>query len=98
MVSIYHTLCRVDCQGEHGEDCDLMLVISVGFVYNESKEVVAMTLVERITEETRTLPVQTQRQVLDFVQFLKAKEEQRFIAEVDALIEENLPALKELAK
>jgi len=57
-----------------------------------------MTLVERITEEARTLPVHTQQQVLDFMQFLKQKEAQRFVAEVDALIEENLPALKELAK
>lgn len=57
-----------------------------------------MTLVEQITQETRLLPMHTQQQVLDFVQFLKQKEAQRFIAEVDALIEENLPALKELAK
>ena len=57
-----------------------------------------MTLVEQITEETRLLPARTQQQVLDFVQFLKQKEAQRFVAEVDALIEENLPALKELAK
>jgi len=57
-----------------------------------------MTLVERITEEARTLPVHTQQQVLDFMQFLKQKEEQQFIAEVDAMIMENLPALKELAK
>ena len=57
-----------------------------------------MTLVEQITEEARTLPIHTQQQVLDFMQFLKQKEAQRFVAEVDALIEENLPALKELAK
>ena len=57
-----------------------------------------MTLVEQITEEARTLPIHTQQQVLDFMQFLKQKETQQFVAEVDALIEENLPALKELAK
>ena len=57
-----------------------------------------MTLVEQITEEARTLPIHTQQQVLDFMQFLKQKEAQQFVAEVDALIEENLPALKELAK
>ena len=68
------------------------------FVYNEGKEVDAMTLVERITEEAKTLPVHTQQQVLDFMQFLKQKQEQQFIAEVDAMIMENLPALKELAK
>ena len=67
-------------------------------MYNGIKEVDEVTLVEQITEETRLLPMRTQQQVLDFVQFLKQKEAQRFIAEADALIEENLPALKELAK
>jgi len=57
-----------------------------------------MTLVERITEEARTLPVHTQQQVLDFMQFLKQKEQQQFTAEVDALIAENITALRELAK
>ena len=33
-----------------------------------------MTLVERIAEETRTMSVQTQQQVLDFVQFLKQRD------------------------
>lgn len=57
-----------------------------------------MTLVEQITEEARTMPAHTQQQVLDFMQFLKQKEQKQFIAEADALIAENLPALKELAK
>lgn len=57
-----------------------------------------MTLVEQITEEARLLPVHTQQQVLDFMQFLKQKEEQQFLAEVDSVIMDNLPALKELAK
>lgn len=57
-----------------------------------------MSLVERITEEARTLPVHTQQQVLDFMQFLKQREQQQFIAEIDSLIGENLPALKELAR
>lgn len=57
-----------------------------------------MTLVERITEEARSLPVRTQQQVLDFVQFLKQREPQQFVNEIDDLIAENLPALKELAK
>lgn len=77
---------------------DLLLVIHREFVYNVRKEVDAMTLVERITEEARTLPVHTQQQVLDFMQFLKQKEMQQFTAEVDALIDDNLPALRELAK
>ncbi len=57
-----------------------------------------MTLVERITEEARTLPPQTQMQVLDFVTFLKAKEQREIEADMDAIVAENLPAWKELAK
>lgn len=57
-----------------------------------------MTLVERIAEETRTMPAQAQQQVLDFALFLKQKERQAIEADMDAIITENLPALKELAK
>ena len=54
-------------------------------VYNEAKEVDAMNRNNPIAEESRTDAARKER-------------EQAFIAEVDALIEENLPALKELAK
>lgn len=57
-----------------------------------------MTLVERITEEASTLPPQTQQQVLDFVAFLKMKEEKAIEADMDAIVADNLPAWKELAK
>lgn len=57
-----------------------------------------MTLVERIAEETRTMPLHTQKQVLDFVQFLKQRELRQLEEDMDAIIEENLPAWKELAK
>ena len=57
-----------------------------------------MTLVERITQETLTLPAHTQQHVLDFVQFLKLREQQRLEEDMDAIIAENLPAWKELAK
>ncbi len=57
-----------------------------------------MTLVERIAEETRTLPLKTQEQVPDFVAFLKMKEEKAIEADMDAIVLENLPAWKELAK
>ena len=77
---------------------EMALVIRMRFVYNDTKEVDVMTLLEQITEEARTMSVPTQQQVLDFMQFLKQKQERQFIADVDALIEENLPALKELAK
>lgn len=57
-----------------------------------------MTLVERITEEARTLQPQTQQQVLDFVAFLKAKEQRALETDMDAIVSDNLPAWKELAK
>ena len=57
-----------------------------------------MTLVECITEEARSLQPQTQQQVLDFVAFLKMKEQKAIEADMDAIIAENLPAWKELAK
>ncbi len=57
-----------------------------------------MTLAERIAEEARTMSVQTQQQVLDFVQFLKQREQRMLEDDMDAIIEENLPAWKELAK
>lgn len=57
-----------------------------------------MTLVERITEETRNMPEQAQQQVLDFALFLKQKEQKKLEADMDAVIEENLIAMKELAQ
>ena len=57
-----------------------------------------MTLVERIALEAGTLHPQTKQQVLDFVTFLKQKEQQALEAGMDAIITENLPAWKELAK
>lgn len=57
-----------------------------------------MTLVERITEETRNMPEQAQQQVLDFALFLKQKEQKQLEADMDVVIEENLIAMKELAQ
>lgn len=57
-----------------------------------------MTLVERITEEARTMPTQAQQQILDFALFLKQKEQRLIESDMDAIISENLPAMKELAK
>lgn len=74
-----------------------MLVFAATLVYNRCEEVDVMTLAELVMEEMQTMPIHSQQQVLDFVQFLKQKEQQ-FTSEVDALIADNLPALKELAK
>ena len=57
-----------------------------------------MTLVEKIAFEVGTLQPQTQQQVLDFVVFLKQREQMTIEADMDAIITENLPAWKELAK
>ena len=57
-----------------------------------------MTKLERIPEATNPLPVPTPQPGPDDVQLIKQRELEQFIAEVDALIDENLPALKELAK
>ena len=57
-----------------------------------------MTLVERITEETKTMPKEAQQQVLDFTIFLKEKKRKEFTEKVNQLIDDNLQAFKELAK
>lgn len=57
-----------------------------------------MTVAERIVLETSTMSPQAQQQVLDFALFLKMREQQAIEADMDAIIEENLPALEELAK
>lgn len=57
-----------------------------------------MTLVEQIALEAGTLQPQTQQQVLDFVAFLKMKEQAALEADMDAVIDENLLAWKELAR
>lgn len=57
-----------------------------------------MTLVERITQEAKDLQPQAQQQVLDFVAFLKMKEQKAIEADTEAIVSENLPAWKELAK
>lgn len=57
-----------------------------------------MTLVEKIAFEAGTLSAQTQQQVLDFVSFLKQKEQQALEADMDTIMNENLLAWKELAK
>lgn len=61
-------------------------------------EVILMTLAERIAEETRTMPEQAQQQVLDFALFLKQKEENAVMQDIQSIVTENLAAWKELAK
>lgn len=57
-----------------------------------------MTLAEQIAAKACTSSPQIQQQVLDFMLFLKQKEQRLLEADMDTVISENLPALKELAK
>lgn len=57
-----------------------------------------MTLIEQIALEASSLQPKTQQLVLDFITFLKQKEQEALEADMDAIITENLPAWKELAK
>lgn len=53
---------------------------------------------EQIGEQLNALPEHVQREVLDFVSFLRQKQERELSEAMDALIEQNMEALKELAK
>lgn len=57
-----------------------------------------MTFAERVAEEMQSMPEQDQRQVLDFTLFLKQRIQRDVAADMDAIISENMEALKELAK
>ena len=57
-----------------------------------------MSLPETVMLELKSLTPEAQRQVLDFTLFLKEKQQREIEAMMDDIIEENLPALKELAK
>lgn len=61
-------------------------------------EVELVTMAERIALEISSMSPQAQQQVLDFALSLKRKEQQALEADMDAVIEENLTALEELAK
>lgn len=53
---------------------------------------------EQINEHLVSMPEHVQREVLDFVAFLQQKQERALYDTIDTLIDENLEALKELAK
>lgn len=57
-----------------------------------------MTLVEKLLRDFNDLPEDKQRQVVDFVEFLKAKADKGLESMMDAIISENYDALKELGK
>jgi len=57
-----------------------------------------MTLSERLLKEFETLNENHKSEVIDFVEFLKMREEKRVENLMDDIIDNNIEALKELAK
>jgi len=53
---------------------------------------------EQIDEQLEFLSEQAQREVLDYIVFLRQRQEQELSDIMDVLIAENLEALEELAK
>ncbi len=57
-----------------------------------------MTLVERLLRDFNELPEDKQRQVVDFVEFLRTRADKGLESIMDTIIAENYNALKELGK
>lgn len=57
-----------------------------------------MTLVEKFVKEFEELSTDRQAEVIDFIEFLKEKENKKIEGLMDLIIDENKEALLELAK
>ena len=57
-----------------------------------------MTLAEKLIQEFEELPEERKKEVVDFVEFVKQKEQREIEKLMDLVIEENKEALEELAK
>ncbi len=57
-----------------------------------------MTLAEKLVEEFEQLTEEKKKEVIDFVEFVKAKEQKNIENLMDSIITENREALGELAK
>jgi hypothetical protein len=57
-----------------------------------------MTLAEKLVQEFEKLTEDKKKEVLDFVEFLKSKERRKMENFMDNIIDDNIEALKELAK
>lgn len=57
-----------------------------------------MTLAEKLIKAFEQLTEEKKKEVIDFVEFVKAKEQKEVENLMDAVIAENKEALKELAK
>lgn len=61
-------------------------------------EVKVVTLAERLLQDFQELPEEKKRQVLDFVEFLRTKQQQELEKMMDVIITENKEAFLELAR
>lgn len=57
-----------------------------------------MTLAEKLLHDFQELPEEKKQQVVDFVEFLKSKQQKELEAMMDDIIDTNKEALLELAK
>lgn len=57
-----------------------------------------MTLVDKFIKEFEELPVEKQAEVIDFMEFLRFKEDRKMNDLMDSIITDNKEALLELAK
>lgn len=57
-----------------------------------------MSLAEKLVMEFNGLPEDKKQEVIDFVEFLKEKNKTNLDSMMDEVIDENIVALKELAK
>jgi hypothetical protein len=60
--------------------------------------VIEMSLAEKVLEEFQKLSDTRKYEVIDFIEYLRLKEEKELDELMDQGIEENMEALKELAK
>ena len=57
-----------------------------------------MTSAEKLLQDFQELPEEKKQQVIDFIEFLKSKQQKEVEAMMDDIIETNKEALLELAK
>lgn len=57
-----------------------------------------MSLAERIFEDIKSLPEDKQVEVMEYIEFVKYREKREKEKLMDSFIDDNLEALKELAK
>jgi hypothetical protein len=61
-------------------------------------EVLIVSIEEKLLNDFQTLPQDKKIEVLDFIDFLKSKNENKLENTMDSIINENHEALKELSK